>query len=444
VQHLEWTLHGRKYHHQDEGKPNTFTLTTKIGEVNVDVTGDGSSFAPYVLSGASLRHGDSECVFSDGWQEIKRLGQTLVSKSRLYVQRDIAGTWKDVPHGVPTRNVSHDYPSEGRCTAYLDFPDIQGYAAGARLQVGVEVGGGDRQVYGFRFRSPVAGTFRLEWVLEIPEDVDLAWITEPVDRHDPGQGTIRVGGRIGQTEIRWSRSEAPFRNATVETVAGGRILHLILGPYTVAAQEWVTIYPDTVTGSGSGADDWQNSGGERAFPARASSLWYGAWANDYEWAGIRFALSGAIPIGATIDSGTLTLRGAGDTAAGNTTWYVVASSDAPQITTDAARPAWNSGSTATLPNTRLGTGVVQHTGWNASTDNAIAVGGLVALLMTDYTSLASGAHVHFVGTQNTTTPGSVENSFTAYEGTPDPALSITYTAGGATLKRFLSILGTGT
>jgi hypothetical protein len=54
VQHLEWTRHGRRYHHQDEGKPNTFTLTTKIGEVNVDVAGDGSSFATYVLNGASL------------------------------------------------------------------------------------------------------------------------------------------------------------------------------------------------------------------------------------------------------------------------------------------------------------------------------------------------------------------------------------------------------
>jgi hypothetical protein len=93
VQHLKWTRHGRRYHHQDEGKPNTFTLTTKIGEVNVDVAGDGQTFAPYVRAGASLRHGDSECVFSAGWQEIKRLGQTLVSKSRLYVQRDIAGTF---------------------------------------------------------------------------------------------------------------------------------------------------------------------------------------------------------------------------------------------------------------------------------------------------------------------------------------------------------------
>jgi hypothetical protein len=54
MQHLVWTRHGRTYTHADEGKPNTFTLTTKIGEVNVDVAGDGSSFAPYVLNGASL------------------------------------------------------------------------------------------------------------------------------------------------------------------------------------------------------------------------------------------------------------------------------------------------------------------------------------------------------------------------------------------------------
>ena len=232
MQHLEWTRYGRKYTHADEGKPNTFTVTADLGEVNVDVAGDGQTFAPYVLDGTRLRHGDSECDFQEEWQTLRCLGQTLVSRSRLYVQRDVGGVWTDVPHGIPTRNVAQDYPREGRCTAYLDFPDLQGYAAGARLQVGVEVGGSDQQIYGFRFRSPVAGTFRFEWVLDVPTDAVLEELPN--------------GVRIGPMQIRWTSAEAAKRSATAESDGqGGRILRLVLGPYPAAAMEWVTIYPDT-------------------------------------------------------------------------------------------------------------------------------------------------------------------------------------------------------
>ena len=249
MQHLEWTRYGRKYTHADEGKPNTFTVTADLGEVNVDVAGDGQTFAPYVLDGTRLRHGDSECDFQEEWQTLRCLGQTLVSRSRLYVQRDVGGVWTDVPHGIPTRNVAQDYPREGRCTAYLDFPDLQGYAAGARLQVGVEVGGSDQQIYGFRFRSPVAGTFRFEWVLDVPAGPDLEWPTN--------------GVRVGPMQIRWTPAEAAKRSATIESDGqGGRVLRIVLGPYTAAAMEWVTIYPDTwgPTSIAADADDGTKDG----------------------------------------------------------------------------------------------------------------------------------------------------------------------------------------
>lgn len=243
MQHLAWTRHGEIS--QDETRPWLRCERIACGDVNVDVNGDGATFAPYVVESGRVRHGDSECAFADGWQTIKRLGQTLISQSRLYVQRDVEGVWTDVSHGIPTRNVQQEYPRPGRCTAYLDFPDIQGYAQGARLQVGVEVGGNDAQTYGFRFRSPVAGTFRLEWVLEVPADLDLAWIDGPTSKTDPTP--IHLGGRIGPLSVRWTRRESSRRTVTVENLgAGGRILHIILGPYTVTAQEWLIIYPDVV------------------------------------------------------------------------------------------------------------------------------------------------------------------------------------------------------
>jgi hypothetical protein len=316
--HLRWERTGRKFEVLDDlGQPipNKLAFSTRIGETNVDL--GNNTFAPYLLDGATLKHGDSQCDFSDGWQTIKYLGQTLISKSRLFIQRDISGVWADVPHGLPTRNVVNDYPTEGRCTAYLDFPDIQGYAQGARLQMGIEVGGGDRQVFGYRMRSPVAGTFRLEWVLEIPDDVDLSWIEAKTSITDPTP--IRIGGRIGNVAIRWSKSESQFRSATVESDgAGGRILHLFLGPYTLASQEWLTVYPDTLGPYSIAADandgqigmstgDWTlwDNGGD------GDGIGYaGCQESHYMYDYFRFTLTaGASLIGATISDAYIDFRG---------------------------------------------------------------------------------------------------------------------------------------
>lgn len=307
LRHLRWERHGRKFEVlNDQGQviPNKFALTTRIGELNVD-NGDGT-FAPYLLSGAILKHGDSECEFADGWQTIRRLGQVVISQSRLYIQRDIDGVWTDVPHGVPTRNVAHDYPREGKCTAYLDFPNIQGYAQGARLQIGVEVGGGDRQIYGYRMRSPVAGRFRLEWVLEIPDNAQLSWIEVPTSRTDPTP--IRVGGRIGPVSIYWSRAEVPYRDATVENIpGGGRRLHIFLGPYDLQPLEWLTIYPDTLNAGEISAtnNDSMGDGWTGGYPSddllyiddSDAEAW---WTIGFRWAGIDL---GGAP--ASIDAGTV-------------------------------------------------------------------------------------------------------------------------------------------
>jgi len=46
---------GRLYTHADEGNPARRTWRSRIEEKNVDVIGDGSTFAPYAIAGTSLR-----------------------------------------------------------------------------------------------------------------------------------------------------------------------------------------------------------------------------------------------------------------------------------------------------------------------------------------------------------------------------------------------------
>jgi hypothetical protein len=440
LRHKRWERTGRTFEVLDnlgQAIPNKFALTTRIGEKNVDA-GDGT-FAPYLLNGVVLRHGDSECEFANGWQTIRRLGQVLVSQSRLYIQRETSpGVWTDVPHGIPTRNIAHDYPREGKCAAYLDFPNIQGYAAGARLQIGVEVGGGDRQTYGFRMRSPVAGRFRLEWILEIPEDIDLSWIETPTSKTDPTP--IRVGGRIGQTEIRWSATEAPFRSATVESDgSGGRILHLFLGPYDLQAQQWLIVYPDTIgpISVSANADDW-NIPYDGTWSFYDDVLWPGEGWNEPDWVGTRFILPSAIPVGATITDSTLTLI----FIQANANWlsgekflkiYATDSADAAQVTTAGGRPDISGGSTTvTTQSVRWPTSGDLNLPANGSSMTSNSIAAIIQELVNDYSGLAQSAHiVLWFGTYPDGNHGSAwyEIEVASFENTTlDPAaLTIVYT-----------------
>jgi hypothetical protein len=437
MQLTRFVRRGREYTLADEGKPHTFGYQGRVGELNVDVNGDGQTFAPYVLSGANLKYGESECEFADGYQSLRRLGATIVSRSQIYIQRETSpGVWADVPHGLPTRNVAENYPSEGRVTAYLDFPDIQGYAQGNRLQVGLEAGGGDGLTFGFRFRSRIAGTFRLEWVLNVPGNVALEWVYERTSTADPTP--IRIGGRIGPVTIRWTRAEAAKRSATVEDDgAGGKNIRIVLGPYTVAAQEWLVIYPDTVNGTEAAAADDQQIyyDGGWAIASSNSVLWFGYYGSNPDLATFRFVLDAAIPDGATINSAVLSLYGYSDEAVAEFWACVTESADAAQITTAAGRPTWaGSGGTTTYPTTREGTGAGHWTSydWLLEQYNNLSVTGLVQYLVDTYSGLASGAHVNFFLCGDEAENNQENGAYAQEEssGSKDPYLTITYTAGG--------------
>jgi len=414
------------FSHDDEGKPNTFTWRSRIGEQNVDVTGDGSGFAPYVTEPDAIRFGDSRYEFLADGQGLKRLGQQIVSRSRLYVQRKQGNNWLDVPHGLPTRNIVNDYPREGRCTAYLDFPGVQGYAAGSRLQVGTELGGNDKQIFGFRLRSSVSGTFRLEWVVEIPGNVGLSWITRPTSLKDPTP--IRIGGQVGPLMIRWSREEAPFRNATVEDDGhGGKILRIILGPYTLGALEWLTVYPDTWgtdVGIAATADDgtefdgsWYPDGG-----FEGDNIHQGVYTGSLlhwgtRWDGITIAGT------ATIDNAVIDLNRTGGSGTGGAGTIRAWDHDNAPIFSGANVPSAVSKTTAGVSFTPSAGNGIKTTGNLASVVQEII----------DRAGWASGNAINFCCIY--AGAGTNYANFEDYiaTGTAEPELTITYTpAGGGT------------
>jgi hypothetical protein len=425
MQHLEWTRHGRRFSHVDEGEPNKYTFVSGVGQKNVDINGDGSAFAPFAVAGDSVKHGDSECSFASGFQTLKQLGNTIVSQSKLYVSRKSGKDWVDVPHGTPIKNIRQDYPSNGRCTAYLDFPDIQGYANGSRLQVGMEVGGSDKAIYGFRFKSPVAGTFRLEWVLEVPDKVDLEFITSKTSFTD--KTPITVGIRLGNRYLRWVRSEAPYRSATIEDIVdGGQRVRIILGPYTVKADEWLAIYPDTwgATPIAADADDgvelggtWNaagyDGGGYDYFGSDTSSLFHPGW---------RWAV--AVAKDAMVSSATLTYNATaneyGFSGSPTSDIYGAAEDNAAAWAT-ATRPTARTKTTATTAhNPTTGTGA-----------RNITVTGIVQEIVSR-AGWASGQYMALFAITDSAV-GTIwrEIEDTAAPGTTPATLSVTYTTGGA-------------
>lgn len=438
MQHLRWTKNGRIFSKADEGKPDIFVWNGRVGEQNIDM-GDGS-FQPYHWDEANqtLRHSDCECYFANGFQTIKRLGQTLVSRSRMFIQREVAGEWVDVPHGSPTRNIAQDYPEEGKCTAYLDFPDMQGYAQGARFQVGIEAGRSQRQIFGFRMRSPVAGHFRLEWVLDIPDKANIEWIEEPVDLDDPNSPMIRIGIVVGKFNIVWRKSEAPFRDVTIENdPQAGRILRIFFGPYDLTPMQWLAIYPDVWGPSAIAVDE--DDGSERTDqPWVINALNYGKRTGTTMYhTGVSFPYDGVdIPSSATINSAYFSCYG-GD-------WDQITGAVRVQNLKNARWSSINLPQNATFVVNREGVATTFApdtwyfgSGQGQATDLATDI----ATLITNLGTLTSGDRINVcLWSQESTDYESTSFEDFSAAGTNHATLTINYTlaAGGPSIPVFMS------
>lgn len=241
--HHRWTKEGRLF---KTFKPNQFIYESDIGGKNVD-NGDGS-FSPYVFDSQTneLKHGDSGVIgFESGQQVIKQAGKLLVNSSKFFVQQfnDQTQEWETVPHGIPTRNIAHDYPTEGKCTSYLNFPN-----APYDLQIGFMVGGFDTAQLGFRFRAAKSGRVRFQWVNKgiakrlVAGDFEWLWSSD--------KGGLRVnkkiGIRFGDIEFRWTYQESDERTLDIATDTDGtKIFTITFGEYDYVKNTWLEIFPDT-------------------------------------------------------------------------------------------------------------------------------------------------------------------------------------------------------
>lgn len=247
-QHKNWGPAGRTEENSDNPIERRWT-----GAVNQKCTWDGTQWLPYLWKVAEnkLQYAQNEEVgFASDKQILRHAGSVICSSMKLFVQAYRGNQWVDQPHGVPTRNITHDYPKEGACTGYLDFPDAH-LSFGAQLpydlQAGLEISYFSAADLGLRLRSPVSGQVRFQIVLDGLEKLFSGW--EWIDRGGPpkGQGEVRhVGIKTNKMSWRWSYEEAPFRSIGVETNPDDSLkITVTFGPYTVAANTWLTVYPDT-------------------------------------------------------------------------------------------------------------------------------------------------------------------------------------------------------
>ena len=245
--HHKWEKSGRHFYDAGTGQ---FKYESGVGEQQ---TWDGLKWVPYLWKAASneLQYGHRELniEYASDKQILKQAANVLCSSFKIFVQAYVGGEWVNQPHGVPTRNIANDYPVEGRCTGYLDFPDAQ-LSFGAQLpydlQVGLEVGRSDKAIFGCRLRAPVSGQMRIQVVLDnlarLPTDWEWIWA-----RYLPfkGKEDRRVGIRVRDLEWRWTYDEAPLRDISVETNPDTtKKVTITIGPYDYIANEWLTVYPD--------------------------------------------------------------------------------------------------------------------------------------------------------------------------------------------------------
>ena len=337
-QHHKWTSQGRTYRHVDDvtGEPlRRRTWTGKANQRNIVHSGTGLH-QPWVRNGNEIEHAGGSVVFEADRQRIIIAGQEMPD-SRIFVQRWNGSVWVDAPHGAPVRDFRG---GEVNFETRLTFPD-----APYQLSMRNLSGGGNGSTIGLNFRSPTAERVRFIWRhrgLRGP-------IVELVSAGGPVRITRRVGLRFRDIELRWSYRESLKRDYRWTRQPGNTFdVDILIGPFDVAANELLTVFPDTwgPNDPAAAADDgcelrsggWATDGwaSDNIMYLTGSSFSDGPVHNAWSWVPDLDTATAAV---ASIDAGTQILldkQGSDFGTLANFTWRIYCQ--------DAANPALWSGS----------------------------------------------------------------------------------------------------
>ena len=236
MQHLRWDKHGRTFSHQDEGKPNQFTYTSKIGQRNVD-RGSGV-YAPYVWDSVSkeISYVNHSCQFYDWYQVIRdENNNVLIDDQRFEVQyQNKKGAWRVLDlYQTEVTAVQND----NTCIVTRRLYD----GNGSELTVEFLFRPSYKVKLTFRLTVKDAGTFRIR--------VQNTGIAGTITEHRAYNVSDEDIGCIGFfcEKIRWiwDLTEKDLHTYTSETQANGKKIDIFIGNLTLIANETRVISPDT-------------------------------------------------------------------------------------------------------------------------------------------------------------------------------------------------------
>jgi hypothetical protein len=256
MQHLAWTRSGRLFSHADEGKTDTFTWKSSLGQRNVDLGGE--SFAPYALDlkARTLQFADCELRFKDGTLEFRQNGELLNTLSLRPEIKGLDWSRKEFSQGdLSVTEIDGGGARKEIKVAYtVTTEDMQ-------AEISVMVGGSAKAQISFRLTALKAGEQQLA--------IDFAEAGEPIIAKVPSDAVIDpgleyvAGVQFGKSWWRWRRDEVVGREAVHETAS-----RVTLGQKAYAKDEVVVISPDAW-----GADVGITENGNDGYEEQGSDNW---------------------------------------------------------------------------------------------------------------------------------------------------------------------------
>jgi hypothetical protein len=257
-QHHRWEKNGRL--RVNDANPSQFQWsTTTADDENVDL-GNGT-FAPYTWDGSVAKFGRSELDMSVGGL-FKFLGITRANRMDYTLEGDFGSGFVDanmggVPSLVATENDDHlllDLTFDGCEFRWQDVPGrtAQDGNMPVAFRTQIRLESGNRVTLSQYITSPLAHDIRIRLSLSGLDPYSPTQDRRDIVRRkkasqaDDGTFVNFTGGvEIGNIVLDWHQDEADFRTINVTRQGQKRTLEILMGTYTLVADQELVIFPDT-------------------------------------------------------------------------------------------------------------------------------------------------------------------------------------------------------